>query len=100
MEDRRDLDPASPAHRPAAAAAAPPETELGRPGTPRDPAQRDTESAPPRAAAAGHPRHDPALAPPHRPPPVGRKIQARQYRPAGDPPEHPGAGPAASPGEP
>jgi transposase len=34
MEDRRDLDPAPPAHRPAAAAAAPPETELGGPGTP------------------------------------------------------------------
>jgi transposase len=32
MEDRRDLDPAPPAHRPAAAAAAPPETELGGPG--------------------------------------------------------------------
>src|ERR1039457_3880997 len=55
MEDRRDLDPAPPAHSPAAAAAAPPETELGGPGTPRDPAQRDTEGTPPRAAAAGHP---------------------------------------------
>src|SRR6266567_561316 len=52
MEDRRDLDPAPPAHRPAAA---PPETELGGPGTPRDPAQRDTERPPPRATAAGHP---------------------------------------------
>jgi len=40
MEDRRDLGPAPTAHRPAAAAAAPPETELGGPGTPRDPAQR------------------------------------------------------------
>src|ERR1039457_4961946 len=55
MEDRRDLDPAPPARRLAAAAAAPPETELGGPGTPRDPAQRDTEGTPPRAAAAGHP---------------------------------------------
>src|ERR1039457_5395705 len=55
MEDRRDLDPAPPAHPPAAAAAAPPATELGGPGPARDPAQRDTESTPPRAAAAGHP---------------------------------------------
>src|ERR1019366_6814550 len=100
MEDRRDLDPAPPARSPAAAAAAPPEPELGGPGTPRDPAQRDTESTPPRAAAAGHPRYDPALAPPHRPPPVGRKIQARQHRPPGDPPEHQGTGPPASPREP
>ena len=47
-KDRRNLDPPSPAHHPAAAAAAPPETELGGSGTPRDPARRDTESAPPR----------------------------------------------------
>ena len=45
MEDRRDLDPAPPAHLPAAAAPAPPETELGGPGTPRDAAQRDAERA-------------------------------------------------------
>src|ERR1035438_8404922 len=44
MENRRDLDPAPPAHRPAAAAAAPPETELGGPGTARDPGRRDTQS--------------------------------------------------------
>src|ERR1017187_220484 len=55
MEDHRDLDPAPPAHSPAAAPPAPPKTELGGPGTPRDPAQRDTEGTPPRAAAAGHP---------------------------------------------
>ena len=54
MEDRRDLDPAPPARRPAAAATAP-EAELGRPGTPGDPACRDTESPPTRAAATGHP---------------------------------------------
>src|ERR1039457_3549233 len=48
MEDRRDPAPAPPAHRPAAAAAAPPETELGRPGPARGPAQRDTQSPPPR----------------------------------------------------
>jgi hypothetical protein len=40
-----------------------PEPELGGPGPARDPAQRDTESTPPRDAAAGHPGHDPALAP-------------------------------------
>ena len=55
MEDRRDLDPASPARRTATAAAVPPEAGLGGPGTHGDPAQRDTESPPPRAAAAGHP---------------------------------------------
>ena len=38
-----------------------------------------------RAAAAGHPGHDPALAPRHRPPPLGRQIQARQDRPADHP---------------
>src|SRR6266568_4065808 len=58
------------------------------------------KSTPPRAAAAGHPGHDPALAPQHRPPPLGRKVQTRQHRPPGDPPEHQGAGPAASAGQP
>jgi hypothetical protein len=86
--------------RPAAAAAAPPETELGGPGTPRDPAQRDTERPPPPATAAGQPGHDPALSPRHRPPPLGCQVHARQLRPPGDPPEHQGAGPPASPGEP
>ena len=81
MADRGDLDPAPPARRPATAAAAPPAPELGGPGTARGPAQRDTESAAPGAAAAGHPGHDPALAPRHRPPPLGRQIQARQDRP-------------------
>src|ERR1035441_11013946 len=55
MEDRRDLDPAPSARRPAAAAAAPPGAELGGPGTPGDPAQRDTESPRPWAASAGYP---------------------------------------------
>jgi len=41
MEDRRDLGPASPARRPAAAAA---EAELGGPGTTSDPAQPDTKA--------------------------------------------------------
>src|SRR5271166_6307094 len=39
-EDRRDLDPAPPAHRPAAAAAAPPGPGLGGPGLDRDPPRR------------------------------------------------------------
>ena len=100
MADRRDLDPAPPARRPAAAAAAPPEAELGGPGTARGAARRDTESPPPPIAAAGHPGHDPALAPRHRPAPPGRAVRARQDRPPGDPPEHQGPGPPAGPGEP
>src|SRR5690242_12653545 len=98
MEDRRDPAPASPARRPATTAAAPPEAGLGGPGTHDDPARRDTESPPPRAAAAGHPGHDPALAPRHRPP-LGRQVDPRQDRPAGNPPEHQGPGLAAGPRE-
>jgi hypothetical protein len=99
MEDRGDPDPAPSARRPATAAAAPPEAGLGGPGTPGDPARRDTESPPPRAAAAGHAGHDPALAPRYRPPPLGRQVHARQDRPASYPPEHQGAGPPAGPRE-
>src|ERR1035438_3594827 len=47
VADRRDLDPAPPARRPAAAAAAPPGRELGGPGPARDPARRDTQSGEP-----------------------------------------------------
>src|ERR1039458_7627519 len=75
MEDRRDPDPAPPARRPAAAADAPPEAELGRPGPARGPARRDTASAPQRAAAADHPGHD--LAPDDVAVP-GRQVPARQ----------------------
>ena len=100
MEDRRDLDPAPPARCPATAAAAPPEPGLGRPGTARDPARRDTESAAPGAAAAGHPGHGPALAPRHRPLPLGRQARARQDRQARHPPEHQGPGAPVSPREP
>ena len=99
MEDRGDPDPAPPARRPAAASDAPPESDLGRPGTARGPARRDTESAPQRAATAGHPGHDPALAPRHHPPPLGRQVHARQDRPPGGPYEHPGPGPPAGPRE-
>src|ERR1039457_6974385 len=100
VEERRDLDPAPPAHRPATPSAVPPEADLGGPGPAGDPAQRDTESAAPGAAAAVHSGHDPALAPRHRPPPLGRQIQARQDRPPGDPPEHQGPGPPAGPRKP
>jgi hypothetical protein len=82
MADRRDLAPAPPARRPATAAAAPPSPDLGGPGTARGPAQRDTESAAPESAAAGHPGYGPALAPRHRPVPLGRQIQAGHDRPA------------------
>src|SRR5215472_17954719 len=53
VADCRDLDPAPPARRAAAAPAAPSGTELGGPGTARDPAQRDTQSAAAGPAAAG-----------------------------------------------
>ena len=81
VEDRRDLDPAPSTRRAAAPPAAPPKDELSGPDPARDPAQRDTQSAPPRAAAAGHPQHDRALAPQHRPPRLGRAVQPRQDRP-------------------
>src|SRR5258707_9838290 len=100
MEDCRDLDLAPPTRRPATTAAAPPDRELGGPGTARNPARRDTESAAPGAAAAGHPRYHPALAPRHRPPPLGGAVHEQQDRPTGDPPEHPGPGPPAGAGEP
>ena len=85
VEDRRDLDPAPPARRAAAPADAKAEAELGGQGPARYPARRNTESAAPRTAAAGHPGHDPGLAPRHRPPPLGRPVRARQDRPAGNP---------------
>src|SRR5271157_3846134 len=100
MEDRRDLDPAPPARRPATTAAAPPEAGLGGPGPDRVAARRDTESPSPRAAATGHPGHHLALAPRHRPPPLGRQVQTRQDRPPSHPPEHQGPGPPAGPREP
>ena len=87
-------------HRLAAASAVPPEGDLGGPGPAGDSARRDTESASPRAAVAGHSGHDPALAPRHRPPPLDRQVHARQDRQAGDPPEHQGPGPPAGPRKP
>jgi hypothetical protein len=90
-EDRRDLDPAPPAQRAAAPAAAAGEAGLSAPV--RCPARRHAERSAPAAVAAGHPGHDRALAPRHRPPPPGRPVRARQDRPASDPPEHPGTRP-------
>src|ERR1039458_6235068 len=55
VENRRDLDPAPPGRGPAAAAAAPPDADLGGPGPARGPARCDTQRPPPGAAAAGHP---------------------------------------------
>src|SRR5438552_15653433 len=95
MEDRGNPDPAPPARRRAATAAAPPEAELGGSGPARDPARPDTESAAARAEAAGYPGHDRALAARHRPPPLGRQVHARQDWPSDDPAEHPGPGPPA-----
>src|ERR1039457_3407616 len=67
---------------------------------PRRPNLNWADRAPPRDVAAGCLRHDPALAPRPRPPPLGGAIPARQDRPAGDTPERQGTGPPASPGEP
>src|SRR5260370_28363643 len=117
LEDRGDLDPAPPAHGPATAAAAPPETGLGGPGTTSDPASRDTESPSARAAAAGTAAgHCPAAVLPGRPGVPGRtaapapRERARSAR-AADPPSHraalarrpagappPGRAPAQEPG--
>ena len=47
-----------------------------------------------------YPGHDCALAPRHRPPPLGRQVHPRQAWPTGDPTEHPGTSPTASPREP
>src|SRR5205814_9148467 len=53
----------------------------------------------PEAGAAGYPGHDRALAPRHRPPPLGRQVNARQDWPTVDPAEHPGPRPPAGPRE-
>src|SRR5580704_4005888 len=99
-EDSGDPTPARSACRPAAAAAAPPEAELGGSGSARNPSRRDTENAPPGVQAAGYPGHDRALAQRNRPPPLGRQVPARQDWPTDDPAEHPGPGPSAGPREP
>ena len=46
------------------------------------------------------PGYHPALAPRHRPAPLGCAVHARQDRPTGDPPEHQGPSPPAGAGEP
>ena len=100
VEDGRNLDPAPSARRTTAAAAGPGEAQLGGPGPARGTARRDTQSPPPRTAAAGHPGHHPALAPRHHPAPPGGAVHARQDRPAGHPPDHQGPGPPAGPRQP
>src|SRR5215467_6341368 len=46
-------------------------------------AERDTQSPSSGAAVAGHSGHDPALAPRHRPPPLGRRsMRGKTGRPA------------------
>ena len=71
------------------------EAGLGGPGSARYPARRHTESAAPGTAAADYPGHDRALAPRHRPPPLGRPVRVRLYRPTSDPAQHSGTGPTA-----
>src|SRR6266571_5354959 len=100
VEDRRDPDPAPPGRHPAAPSGAPPEADLGGPGTARDPVRRDTGGAPPETTAAGHPGHDHALAPRHRSAPLGGAVHARQDWPTGDAAEHQGPGPATGLGDP
>jgi hypothetical protein len=95
VEDRRDPDPAPPARGPAAPVGGPPEAGVDGPRAARGPGGRDTEGTPPGAAAAGHAGHDPALAPRHRPPPLGHQVHSRQDRSAGDTAEHQGPGPPA-----
>src|ERR1039457_1742870 len=90
----------APARGPAAPVGGPPEAVVGGPRAAGGPGRRDTEGAPPGAAAAGHPGHDPALAPRHRPPPLGHQVHAREDRPAGDTAEHQGPGPPAHTREP
>jgi hypothetical protein len=62
-------------------------------------AQRDTESARQGLRLLVTPETI-ALAPRHRPAPLGGAVHARQARTAGDPPEHQGPRPPAGPGTP
>jgi putative transposase len=86
--------------RAAALAAATAEAGLGGPGPARCPARRHAESVEPGTAAADYPGLDRALAPSHRPPPLGRPVRVRQDRPASDPAQHSGPGPTAGSREP
>jgi hypothetical protein len=71
------------------------EPGLGGLGSARCAARCHTESPVPGTATADYPGHDRPLAPRHRPPPLGRPVRVRQDRPASDPAQHPGTGPAA-----
>src|SRR5690348_18234278 len=98
VADHRDLDLAPPARRATAAAAMPPETDLGGPRPARDPARRDPQSAAPRTAllvtrtpsCAGTATSSAAAGPP----------SPHAARAAGHPPEHQDPDPPAGPREP
>jgi hypothetical protein len=93
VEGRRDPSAAPPAGDLAAADGCAAEADLDRPGAVRRAADAHTALMPRRAARVHHPRHDPALAPRYRPPPLGRQVQTEEVRAATDPPPHrpPGA---------
>ena len=86
VEGRRDPSAAPPAGGPAAADGGAAEADRDRPGAVRRPAHAHPALTPRRAALVHHPRHDPALAPRYRPPPLGRQIQTEEARAATDPP--------------
>ena len=93
VEGRRDPSAAPPAGGPAAADGGAAEADVDRPGVVRRAADAHPALMPRRAARVHHPRHDPALAPRYRPPPLGRQVQTEEARAATDPPAHrpPGA---------
>jgi hypothetical protein len=99
VENRRDPDPAPPARGPAAAAAAPPEAELGGPGPARGTARRDTKARRQGLRLVVTPDtivrwHRDIV----RRRQAARSVRGRTGRPV--PPEYQGPGPPAGPGEP
>ena len=88
VEGRRDPSAAPPAGGPAAADGGAAEADVDRPGAVHRAAHTHPALTPRRAALVHHPRHDPALAPRYRPPPLGRQIQTEQARAATGPPPH------------
>ena len=88
VEGRRDPSAAPPAGGPTAADGGAAEADADRPGAVRRTAHAHPALTPRRAALVHHPRHDPALAPRYRPPPLGRQIQTEQARAATGPPPH------------
>src|ERR1700758_1413760 len=82
VERRRDPSAAPPAGGPAAADGGAAEAEVDRPGAVRRAADAHTALMPWRAALVHHPRHDTALAPRYRPPPLGRQVKTEEARAA------------------